>query len=237
MKKITLSIALLLLLLSSIPVEAQFTRSRGTSVINEAGSSTVQIFKTEDVAGTPLYKDDFIRGKVVFNDNSTSETLLIDFDGFTQNIILKDGILYKLINLPEIKGFVFLDEDDKVNEFFSNGFDNPDLNITPATFLKVIYNGDVKLVAHFSVIYRPANFRRDVGTSLSSEYDSELTYYIINENGEFKKTRLRSKNLINDLGNYKKELNGYVKRSGFKGKTDKEAALILKYYETLKENS
>ena len=239
MKKLSISIlSLLAILLFSISLVAQpYSRDRGTNIVYNEGSNIVQVFKSDEVSGTPFFKDDFVLGKVILEDDTATEPLLIDFDGFGQNIIVKRADQYKVLNLPNTKGFVFIDDNDEVKDYFTKGFNNPELGIKPDNFIKVLYDGDVKLIAHFKVIFEQANFTRTVNGMATNKYDSELTYYIIRENGEYKETRLKAKNIINDLGQFKNELKNFAKATKNSGRSDKEAAKILIHYETLLKNS
>lgn len=239
MKKSGISILpLLTILFLSIPLIGQpYSRERGTGIVYNPGSNIVQVYKSDEVSGTPFYKDDFVRGKVILQDDKATETLIMDFDGYGQNIIVKSGDQYKALNLPNTKGFVFLDSNDEVDDYFAKGFNNPELDIKPDNFVKVIYDGDVKLIGHFKVVFEKADFTRTVNGMSTNKYDADLTYYIIRENGEYKETRLRAKNLINDLGQFKKELKDFTKETKNNGRSDEDAAKILIQYETLLQNS
>lgn len=232
----SLSFSVMLLFSASL-IAQPYSRERGTAVVYTPGSAIVQIYKSDEVSGTPFYKEDFVPGKVILENDKATETMLIDFDGFRQNIIIKKNNQFKVLSLPNIKGFVFLDDNDEVEDYFVKGFNNPELEIAPDNFVKVIYDGKVKLIGHFKVAYEQTNFTQIVTGSTSNKYESELTYYIVRENGEYKKTRLRNKNLINDLGQFRNELKDYVKENNINGRTNKGAAEILIYYETLLENS
>lgn len=239
MKKLSISIfPLLIVLFLSISLIAQpYSRDRGTGIVYNEGSNIVQVFKSDEISGTPFFKDDFVPGRVILEDDKTTEILLMDFDGFGQNIIVKRANQYKVLNLPNTKGFVFLDDNEEIKDYFAKGFNNPELGIKPDNFVKVIYDGDVKLIGHFKVIFEQANFTRTVNSMSTNKYDSELVYYIIRENGEYKETRLRAKNIIDDLGQFKKELKNFTKETKNNGRSDEEAAKILIQYETLLQNS
>lgn len=226
-----------LLLFSASLIAQPYSRERGTAVVYTPGSAIVQIYKSDEVSGTPFYKEDFVPAKVILEDNKATETMLIDFDGFRQNIIIEKNNQFKVLSLPNIKGFAFLDDNDEVDDYFTKGFNNPELGIAPDNFVKVIYDGKVKLIGHFKVVFEQANFTRTVTGSASNKYKAELTYYIIGENGDYKKTRLRNKNLINDLGQFKNELKDYTKENKINGRSNEGAAKILIYYETLLESS
>lgn len=229
--------SLLLLLLSSSIVAQPYSRATGTEVIYDPGSNFVQIYKSDEVSGTPFFMDKFVNGRVILMDDKVTETMEMDFDGFKQEIIIKKDDAYKVLKLSNTKGFVFLDKDDEVSDYFTTGFNNPDLDILPDNYVKVIYDGDVKLIADFKVVYKEENFSTAVNGVASNKYESEITYYIIRENGEYKKTRMRTRNIIRDLGAFEKELKAYVKENKLNGRSDADAALILIEYEKLKENS
>lgn len=219
-------------------VQAQpYSRERGKDVIYTEGSKIVQIIRSDEVSGTPFYRDDFTRGKVILGENKVSQTFLMDFNTFKEHLIIKKNETYEVFTPREMTGFVFLNDKDEVEEYFRKGFYNPELDISPTTYVKVIYDGDVKLIVHHQVTYKTENYTRIVEDAASNEYKSTLTYYIVRENGEYKKTKPRAKNLIKDLGKFEKELKSYTKKNKLKGRSDKDIALILSHFDDLNKTN
>lgn len=236
MKKNSLIILFLSFLIPSTSVAQN---SIGGTYHLSLSYSSANVIQTQNtIEGSPYYKNSVIKGKVFLPNKKTTEVLTLALDFEENRLIFEEGDVFKIFNPDVIKGISFLDEDDNEEDFFINGFSSPENDITKNTFLRVIYNGETKVFAHHQKVFDRGNFRDPVTNRTKSGYKESTTYYIVRENGEFKKTRLKLKNLIKDLGEYEKELKDFAKENKIKGKSESDAFRILEYYDSLKkENS
>ena len=236
MKKF-LSLLFVLFLFQTI-ILAQYSAKDASSGITFSSSNIMQNLNPTDVKGTPYYEDEIKEGKVYLPNDKKTEVLELVINLEENLLLFKEGDVYKIFNPAIIKGIEIYDEYKQPKDFFVIGFSSPENDITTSSFLRVVYNGEAKMFAHHSVEYDRGNFRDPITNRVTAEYNKKETYYIVKEDGEFIKTRLKLKNLIKDIGEFEKELKDFAKKNKIKGKSETDAFKILDYYDSLKkENS
>ncbi|MEQ8524538.1 hypothetical protein [Gracilimonas sp.] len=197
------------------------------------GNTSVMQTKNDEVRGSQFYNDEWKSGKVIFRDKTVSDELPLKYNSYENLLIFKDGELMRVFEPTDIQGFIFLNEKGEVTERFMNGIYEKEYDIQPTQLLRVIYNGDTKLLAKHKIFFSK-NAGRDPFSNVSySEFKEKTDYFILQQNGDVKETRIRQKNLIRDLANHKKELKEFVKSSDMKVKSEKEAIALLNFYDQL----
>ncbi|MBO6523804.1 MAG: hypothetical protein JJ971_08270 [Balneolaceae bacterium] len=230
-------IVLLTIFLQTLPIHAQYSAKDGASGITFSSSNLMQSLNSTDVKGTPYYDNEIKEGKVYLPNNKKTEVLELVINLEEDVLLFKEADVYKIFNPAIIKGIEIYDEYEQPKDFFVIGFSSPENDITTKSFLRVVYNGNTKILVHHSVDFDRGNFRDPVTNRVTAEYKKKETYYIVRENGEFKKTRLRLKNLVKDIGEFEKELKDFAKKNKIKGKSESDAFRILEYYDSLKEEN
>ncbi len=234
----TIIIIVLALSFQTSLIHAQYSAKDASSGITFSSSNLMQNLNPTDVKGTAYYDDEIKRGKVYLPNDKKTEVLELVLNLEENLLLFKEGDIYKIFNPAIIKGIELYDDYNQPEDFFVIGFSSPEDDITTSSFLRVIYNGKTKMFAHHSADFDRGNFRDPVTNRVTAEYKKKETYYIVDENGDFKKTRLRLKNLVKDIGEFEKELKDFAKKNKIKGKSESDAFKILEYYDSLKkENS
>lgn len=239
---IIFSTLIIALLLTGPTLAQQGGGNYGQSYTSLAGMQVLRtdIMITKDgrnIEGTPFYNDKFMKGVVYMPNNKTTETLSLALNLEENQLIYQDGDEFMIFNPNIIEGISFQDEEGNSADFFVTGFSSPDNDITRNTALRVIYNGDTKVFAHHTVKFDRGNFRDPITNLRVREYKKNTEFYIYRENGEFKKTRLRLKNLIRDIGEYKDELKKFAKENNINGKSESDVFKLFEYYDSLKEKN
>lgn len=236
MKK-SIVLTLCALVFSSISISAQYSALDASSGVTFSSSNLMQSLNPTDVKGTPYYGDEIKKGKVYLPNGKKTEVLDLVLNLEENLLLFREGDVYKIFNPAIIKGIEIYDDYNQPEDFFVIGFSSPDNDITNSSFLRVIYNGETKMLAHHSVDFDRGNFRDPVSNRVTAQYKKKEIYYIVNKDGDFKKTRLRLKNLVKDLGNFEKQLKDFAKENKIKGKSESDAFRILEYYDSLKEEN
>ena len=241
MKKTILFTFFAILLISIDSFAQRGGGNYGQSYTSLAGMQLLRtdIIITKDgdgTKGTPFYNDKFVKGIVYLPNKKTTETLSLALNLEENQLVYKDGDKFKIFNPEIIEGVAFQNERGETEDFFVTGFSSPKNDINYSTALRVIYNGETKMFAHHTVEFDRGNFRDPITNEKVQEYKKDVDYYIRRENGEFKKTRLKLKNLINDLGEFEKELKDFAKKNKINGKSESDAFRILEHFDTLKNN-
>ncbi len=187
---------------------------------------------TVKIVGSPLFKEEFIEGKVIFSSELISETVNLNYDTYTNQLIFVENDSYYVVPNSSIKGFYFLDSNGNTTEAFLSGFEDKKENVTPETYMEVIYNGDVKLFNYHYTIYRKdeANIYNPRETDY---YTPKSKYLLMNSQGDLKKIKLKESDILKFLGDNKDALKKFIKDNSLNLKDVNEVKKLLSHYDTL----
>lgn len=198
-----------------------------------SNSNIVLTTNSEEVIGNQFYKEKWIPGKVMLSNDKTTESLLLNYNSYTDQLIFLQNEVYKIFDSKFIKGFMFLDSQGNASEFFVTGEENKKYDIEKNTPLRVIYNGEVKLFARHITKYRSSGFRDPVTNKASKEYKERVYYYLKLVDGSYKRVKLSTKDVIKHIGEKKEELKAFTKDKNLKGRNEQEVFWLLEYYDSL----
>ncbi|MFP8488901.1 hypothetical protein ACKGJO_07345 [Gracilimonas sp. Q87] len=224
----------LYLILAALPLVAQSTV--GTNVHVDIWNSETPIVQSsnEDVRGTQWYRDEWTLGRVILRDNSITEIHNINYNTYEDKIIFRDGDVMKAYDPTQVRGFQYVDRSGNKTQEFITGISDRQHGIDPYDLLQVIYNGDTKFLARHETIF-VRNRGRDIITNKRySEYDETVTYFLMKDE-KLNKTRLRKRNILNDIGDQKDALSDFVKSSDLRLRSEEEVAALLNYYDQIKQ--
>ncbi|MDZ7756412.1 hypothetical protein [Rhodohalobacter sp.] len=223
----------LFLFFMAMPLMAQSTV--GTNVHVDIWNSETPIVQgsNEEVRGTQWYREEWTPGRVILRDNSITEVHDINYNTYEDKIIFKDGNIMKAYDPTQVRGFQFLDRMGNKTQEFVTGISDRQYGIDPYDLFRVIYNGDTKFLARHEMIFIRNRGRDIVTNKRYSEYDETVTYYLMKD-GKLTKTRLRKRNILNDIGDQKDALNDFVKSSKLRLKSEEDVAALLNYYDQIK---
>lgn len=226
--KTLLSSILLFLTFASINTNAQYyLEMRNISSEYDPNTDTYRV-DYGNIKGDPFLNSDWETGKVIFNNKSQSQNIKLQFNSFSNQLFFKEGGKILLINLNEIEGFVF----NKKEEIYMVGITSSKYKFNGKQAFRLIYNGDVKFYEHLSVEHKSS--KHPMTGQVNDKFKRDEAYYIQTEDGELIETRLKKKNLINDLGTHKKELEKFTKDTKNKVKSEEDAVKLLEFYDSLK---
>lgn len=227
LKTLSLSIAIAMFLITA--TDAQQITLDQVQVTNSTGTQIYTTNNDKDVQGTPFYSEDWQMGKVIFNNSKFSKEVPLSYNSYTQELFFKQQEIIKVLDPKQIKGFVFT----KTGETFKYGNSSEEFEITPSTPLRVIYDGKVELLVLHQTVRTRGNTKDPLTGKVTDRYSKSETFLIKKTDGSFKKTRIRKKNMINDLGTHKKELEKFTKDNRNKVKSEKDAVELLEFYDSL----
>lgn len=193
-------------------------------------SNTITVSNDTETIGTPLYNKDWELGHVVFASGSKSKQTLLIYNSFTNELFFKgEDEKIQVLDNSKLKGFSF----DIRNEQFVFGYASSEFDFDQRTPLKVLYDGKTKLFVLHQTAKQSGNSKDPLTGKVTNRFIPFETILIRNADGEFVKTRIRKKNLVNDLGAHKKELEAFIKESKNKVKSEEDAAKIIAFFDTL----
>lgn len=244
MKKIYL-IPLLLIILAFFSVDLIAQERQENSVghevpllTNRAGTHIYTTNSTE-VIGSPLLKNEFKNGRVLFKPNSQSEITPINFDLQKNQILFKKNGQTLVLDKKDIKGFFFeipqdFTSSEEIQEVYSFQHNNKEFGFTETTPVQVLYNQNsgLQLLAVHEVKLIKGNRKDPFTGKVTDRYVSDTEYFLQTpDHNMHKLRRLRAKDIIKAIDNSKDELHSFIKQNDLDEKSEKDLVRLLSYYD------
>ncbi len=210
-------------------------------ITNNAGM-TIYSEESKDIQGSPLIKESFENGRILYPDNKASEVVPLNYDAHKNQVLFIKNDQIRVLNTVGVKGFMFekpedFEQSDEVQEVFTLQIRDDALGFEEITPVQVLYSQGkgVKLLAVHRANLMRGNTKDPFTGKVVDRYVSGVEYYLQKPNGEFEKLRrLRSKDIIRKLDrSHRKALNNFMKENDLDGKSEKDLAKLLAYYDTL----
>ena len=215
-------------------------------ITNQAGT-TIYTEDSKDVIGSPLIKESFENGRILFENNKASQVMPLNYDSYKNQVLFIKNDQVRILNTASVKGFVFekpsnFTNSDKVQEVYTLQMRNPEFGFTEPTPIQVLYNqqSGLKLLALHKTNLMKGNSKDPFTGKVTDRYISDTEYFLQKKDGEIiELRRLRAKDIMNVLGKkYKKELRSFMKSNDLDDRSQKDLAKLLAYYDNnLSENS
>ena len=191
--------------------------------------------QSRDVKGDPYFNSDWLKGKVQITDKAATEELLIRLNIADNILEFTRGEKVYLMNSGKIKGFTFYAQPENI--IFKNGFKSEDYDIKPSTFVRVMYNGDVKMIAHHSCTLKK-NLPTYGSANIKDEYVDDTEYFIIDESGNYHDIKLKKRHILKTLErNLRDRVEDFADQQNLDFGEEQDLDDILAYYDQLKSGS
>ncbi|MCP9292110.1 hypothetical protein [Gracilimonas sediminicola] len=209
-------------------------------ITNQAGTQ-IYTEDSKDVVGSPLIKDSFKNGRILFDSNKASEIMPLNFDAYRNQVLFIKDDQIRVLNTNNVRGFVFekpadFASSDKVQEVFTLQLRNEEFGFREPTPVQVLYNQKtgLKLLALHRSNLMKGNNKDPFTGKVTDRYISDTEYFLQTRDGKITELRrLRDKDIMNVLGKkYKKELKSFIKKNDLDGKSQKDLVKLLAYYDT-----
>jgi hypothetical protein len=198
--------------------------------MNNAGIITHQAVKT---IGSPFLTK-WQRGYILMKGGKKSGELILRYDMWKNNVQFTRNKKIYMIPAKKISGFVIKTTDGNIT--FKNGFKTDQKHINQNTFLRIIYDGNVKLLGHHTstLIKNIATY----GTATKkNKFIHHIHYFLQTPNGAFHKVKLKRKDILDALPNYKKEVKNYAKKQHLSFEKKPDLKKILAYFDHIHKSS
>lgn len=223
------------LLLSAVTISVQ-AQEEDLTQRNIVSGNTIYTTNNNAYTGSPLLKESFENGRILFTNNGVSEMVPINYDTHKNQVLFIKNNEIRVLSMGGVKGFVFekSDESQKVQERFTLGLNIPGKKISKQAALQVLYQGEVKLLAHHQTSLMKGNSPDPYTGKITDRYVSKTNYYIQKKNGEFVGTKLRIKNIIKDLPRkHRKELRKFAKENDLDNRSEVDIVKLLTFYDEI----
>jgi hypothetical protein len=198
--------------------------------MHSAGVITNQSVKT---IGSPFLSE-WQRGHIITKEGNKSGKLLLRYNMRKNNVQYTRNKNIYMIPAKKLKGFIIETSDGNIA--FKNGFKTDQKHIKPNTLLQVIYNGNVKLLAHHTstLIKNMATY----GTATKKQkFEHHIHYFLQTPDDTFHKVKLKRKDILNALPDHKKEVKRYAKENHLSFKKKADLKKILVHYDSISSSA
>jgi len=191
--------------------------------------------QSRDVKGDPYFNSDWLKGKVQITDKAVTEELLLRLNIADNILEFTRGEKVYLMNSGKIKGFAFFAQPDNV--VFRNGFKSEDHNIKPSTFVRIMYSGDIKMIAHHNCSLKK-NLPTYGSANIKDEYVDDTEYFIIDESGNYHDVKLKKRHILRTLEkNLRDRVEDFADQQNLDFGEEQDIDDILAHYDQLKSGS
>lgn len=208
--------------------------------ITNPSGTTIYTENNKDIKGSPLIKDSFEDGRILFTSGKATEVMPINYDSYKNEVLfIKDKKVF-VLNSTGVKGFMFLppadfSSTDKVQEVYTLQLRDEEFGFSEPTPVQVLYNegSGVQLLALHRTNLMKGNTKDPFTGKVTNRYINSTDYFLKKKDGEVVKLRrLRDKEIINALGKkHKKHLRSFMKENDLDGRSEKDLAKLLSYYD------
>lgn len=183
--------------------------------------------------GHPYLNKDFLKGQAMINSSVTTKQIYLRLNTETNTVefIRNDQIM--AMDSKKIIGFRIIANDGNI--IFKNGFNADVKNIDNNTFLRIVKDGDHKLLAHHftTLIEDMASYG---SANQKNKYVSHLNHYIVSPDGKFHEIKLRKnakKDILDALGSHKAQIKQYVADQNLDYRSESDVGKIIEKYNQL----
>lgn len=236
MKNLAIFGILAALLLATSPAYSQEDTDITTTELLEylSDSGVVRTRTSRAVKGSPYFNTDWLKGHVMINEKATTETIYLRYNMENNTVeFTRDNKIYAL-SPNKIDGFIIYTQTQDI--IFRNGFQTNDDDIKPSTLVRVVYDGNIKLLAHHT-----SSLKKNLATYGSAtkrdEYVSDTDFYLVNSDGTFNEIRLRRRDILRTLSDKEDELKEFARANNLDYDEEPELIKILAHYDRITGNA
>lgn len=211
--------------------DSNFNDSELNQISESLSSDYIYASQSTDVTGNPYLNPKFTRGKIQINRSVETGVMFLRFNT-EQNIVeFMQGEDYFGVQPNKIDGFTLFGSPDNI--IFKNGFTSDDNDINRTTLLRVIYNGEVKLVAHHTTSLKE-NIASYGSATQKDEYVDHINFYIVQSSGTFSEVNLKRRDILRAFDkNMRDQLSSYADENNLNFDEEADVIKILKHYDEL----
>lgn len=224
-------LSILMILMTAPLANAQDSRITSedlTAFVNSDKGGVLRTRSVTEYRGTPFFNE-WAKGHVIINENEITQPIPLRYDMEYDAVqFTRDGNVYAISN-DKMEGFVIYTTDGNIE--FKNGFNTDKDDITPNTLLRVVYDGDIKLVAHHTSTLQE-NMPTYGSATKVSEFINDTNFFIV-KNGTFHEVELRERDILNVLEDKREELKSFAEENNLDYDEESELKKILAQYDNI----
>lgn len=191
----------------------------------------------EGLRGTPYFLPNWIKGQVEMTAGQNYTSVPLKFNAYQQQLVMlrtwagNDSIL---VDPGQVKRFTLTNADGQTYVFRRY----PTASTTDETlkngYFLVLYEGKSVLLKRVTKVFKKADYKNPYANNVRyDEFRDAFSYYVLKPDQTLTKVKLSDKSIIDALGDRKDALKGFVKQENLVVKTENDAILLLKKYDSL----
>lgn len=191
----------------------------------------------EGLKGTPYFLPDWIKGQVEMTTGKNYTNVPLKFNAHKQQLILlrtgsgNDSII---VDANQVKRFTLNSTDGQTYLFERL----PTAKINDQTlkdgYFLVLHEGKNALLKRIAKTVKSADYKNPYASDIRYDaYQNTFSYYLLKPDQTLTKVKLSDKSIIDALGDRKDELKAFVKQENLTFKTDNDAIMLVKKYDSL----
>lgn len=207
------------------------------NITNQAGT-TIYAEENKEIEGSPLIKESFENGRILFESGKASQVLPINYDSHKNQVLFIKDDRIMVLNTTGVKGFMFekpddFESSDKVQEVYTFQIRNEELGFSEPTPVQVLYNQGtgLKLLAVHETNLLRSN-RKDPFTGKQVDrYMNSTEYYLQKHNGDIEKLRkLRAKDIMRQYDRKERRaMNNFMDENDLDDRSQKDLAKLMTF--------
>ncbi|GAB4049957.1 hypothetical protein GCM10028810_42530 [Spirosoma litoris] len=213
---------------------------QSTSQIVGAGPYTMvntMDHRYEGLRGTPYFLPAWNKGQIEMAAGQNYKEVPIKFDAYRQHLILlrtwagNDSII---VNVDQVKSFQLKNADGQFYVFRHIPEAKTNDDALKNGYFLVLYQGKSALLKRVAKSFKQADYKNPYANGERyDEFRDVNSYYVLKPDQTLTKVKLSDKSIIESLGDHTDELKAYAKQESLSGKSENEAVLLVKKYDSL----
>ena len=194
-----------------------------------AGSSVESFdIRESKVKGSPYLYDDWVSGKIVFDNGDEMENLQLNFDLHSNLLEIKMDQVVKVALPKQVRSVSIFHQPEESSRFIPVAEFRTEEGEAAEGFAQVLYDGKIKLVKKNLIeihkpTYRPSH---DVG-SLDYTIRKKEKLYLLEE-GILKEVKRKS-----DFGKWSKKMKAYARENNLRFRNEEDLVQLVRHYDSL----
>lgn len=186
-----------------------------------------------DIKGSPYYIDEWKTGYVQVSKDAQSNAVKLKYSSYNNELLFKENGRVMALPSNALIGFTIIDDNREI--VFKNGFQSNEHDINQDQLMRVIYGGDVKLLAkEYTNLHKSEDpFKGE----MVYDFLDETNFYLISANGAYHKIDLNKDDILDALGNHKEKLEAFAESHNLDFENEYHASLILKHYDKISSSN
>ena len=207
------------------------------NITNQAGT-TIYAEDKKETEGSPLIKESFENGRILFESGKASQVLPINYDSYKNQVLFIKDDRIMVLNTNGVKGFMFekpanFKNSDKVQEVFTFQIRDEELGFSEPTPVQVLYNQGtgLKLLALHETSLMRSNSKDPFTGKQIDRYMNSTEYYLQKHNGDIEKLRrLRAKDIMRQYSRKdRRAMKDFMDENDLDDRSQKDLAKLMTF--------